>query len=269
MEIIPGVKSEDSQVTKLPLQEITSVADALFDGIHVLRVDINQLSTDSDEYKRTIENLTRDLSSLATTVQSQNEIIDQNKANQDTLGQDVKQMKQNVIDTRSVSNDGTFVWKIENVKELLTKLFIFSPEFYSSAFGYKARLQLKLNSTNTAFGLYFSILPGEFDAIIKFPFDYQIIFCLFDQTDQRNHIIKSFKANFPRPSTTHDKILSNGIEDFARLNLIFQTNSPYIHDNVMQIKVLIDFLDLPMSIYAHTFNLNQAMSQFFIQKIAT
>jgi len=116
MEIIPGVKSEDSQVTKLPLQEITSVADALFDGIHVLRVDINQLSTDSDEYKRTIENLTRDFSSLATTVQSQNEIIDQNKANQDTLGQDVKQMKQNVIDTRSVSNDGTLFGRLKMSK---------------------------------------------------------------------------------------------------------------------------------------------------------
>lgn len=120
---------------------------------------------------------------------------------------------------------------------------------------------MKINENRTTFGIYVSLLPGDFDAIIRFPFDYQIIICLFDQTEERKHIIKSFKANFPRPSA--ETICSNGIEDFAP---IFQENSPYVQDGAIYIKILIDFLGLPISVYAPTFNFNQTMSTSFIRQ---
>ena len=47
-------------------------------------------------------------------------------------------------------------------------------------------LRLYLNSDGNAHethvSLFFVLMSGEYDAILKFPFEYKLIFCLFDQT---------------------------------------------------------------------------------------
>ena len=38
--------------------------------------------------------------------------------------------------------------------------------------------------------LFFVLMRGPNDAILKFPFDYKVTFCLYDQTPQQRHIIE-------------------------------------------------------------------------------
>lgn len=104
-------------------QEIIPVLDVMSDGVHVIGEDIVRSSAEAFQYKQEIENLTKDFSILKTTVQSQNNIFDQLENN--TFGQNIELMKQNLIRTKFVSNDGTFLWQISTFNDRLGKFFVF------------------------------------------------------------------------------------------------------------------------------------------------
>ena len=62
------------------------------------------------------------------------------------------------------------------------QMFICSPPFYSSTTGYKMCLRLYLNGDEDARGTHISLfivlMRGPYDAILKFPFLFKIIFPL-------------------------------------------------------------------------------------------
>ncbi|CAF4470103.1 unnamed protein product, partial [Rotaria magnacalcarata] len=63
------------------------------------------------------------------------------------------------------------------------------------------------------------------DQILKFPFNYKVTFCLYDQTPAQRHIIDSFRpdiksSSFQRPRT--DMNIASGIPKFFPLEMIQQ-----------------------------------------------
>ncbi|CAF4751167.1 unnamed protein product, partial [Rotaria sp. Silwood2] len=76
---------------------------------------------------------------------------------------------------------------------------IYSPPFFSSPNGYKMRARLYLNGNGDAhrthMSLFFVIMRGLYDPILKFPFNYKVTFCLYNQTPQQRHIIDSFRPD--------------------------------------------------------------------------
>jgi len=170
-------------------------------------------------------------------------------------------MKQKFDEIKSVSYDGTFIWKITNVQEKMaaaqsrTQIYIDSPPFYSSPTGYKMCLRLYLNGDGnghqTHISLFFVLMRGEYDAILLFPFCFKVIFCLYDQTNQQNHIIDVLQ--FDPTSTSFQKPRSDmnipiGKPKFAPLKKLQQANSPYIRDDTMFIKATIDFGHIPQDV---------------------
>ncbi|CAF4313353.1 unnamed protein product, partial [Rotaria sordida] len=132
---------------------------------------------------------------------------------------------------------------------------IYSPPFYSSPTGYKMRARLYLNGDDIArrthMSLFFLLMRGPYDAILKFPFNYKIIFCLYDQTPQERHIIDSFRPDtksnsFQRPRSEMN--IASGIPKFVPLTMIQQEGNPYVREDTMFIKVIINFLDIPKSL---------------------
>jgi len=106
-------------------------------------------------------------------------------------------------------------------------------------------------------------MRGEYDAILKFPFYFKVIFCLYDQTDEKNHIIDAFqpdeKSNsFQRPRS--DMNIASGIPKFAPVTMFQQENNPYIRDNTMFIKVMIDFGDMCKTILPYALSLNPGLT---------
>jgi len=106
-------------------------------------------------------------------------------------------------------------------------------------------------------------MRGEYDAILKFPFCFKIIFSLYDQSDQRNHIIDAFRPDvlsnsFQRPRS--DMNTASGILKFAPLTIFQKENNPYIRDDTMFIKVIIDFGDMPKAIFPYAFGLSPGLT---------
>jgi len=148
-----------------------------------------------------------------------------------------------------------------------TQTSIYSPPFYSSPTGYKACVRLYLcgdgNARRTHMSLFFVLMRGEYDAILKFPFNFKVIFCLFDQTNQGKHIIDAFRPDvksnsFQRPR--NDMNIASGIPKFAPLKAFQQENNPYIRDDTMFIKVIIDFRDIPKAILPYALSLNPGLT---------
>ncbi len=106
-------------------------------------------------------------------------------------------------------------------------------------------------------------MRSEYDAILKYPFDFKVIFCLFDQTKEQNHIIEAFQPDknsnsFQRPRS--DMNIASGIPKFAPVKLFQQENNPYIRDDTMFIKAMIDFDDISKNLLSYTFSLNPGLT---------
>ncbi len=128
------------------------------------------------------------------------------------------------------------------------------------------RLRLYLhgdgNARRTHISLFFVLMRGLNDAILKFPFSYKVTFCLYDQTPQQRHIIDSFRPDirsnsFQRPRS--DMNIASGIPKFFPLAMIEQEGNPYVRDDTMFIKVMIDFGDMPKTLLPYALSLNPGL----------
>jgi len=99
------------------------------------------------------------------------------------------------------------IWKISDVLEKLEEgrhklcgdgLELISSPFYTSQFGYKLQASVFLNGNgsgeNTHVSVYIKILPGEFDALLKWSFSHSVSFTLFDQSE-KVCIVYIYKTN--------------------------------------------------------------------------
>lgn len=92
----------------------------------------------------------------------------------------------------SLNYSGTLIWKISDVStkiaEAKTKdgVELVSPPFYTSQYGYKLQASLFLNGNGAGesshVSVYIKILPGDYDALLRWPFSHSVSFTLFDQT---------------------------------------------------------------------------------------
>lgn len=140
---------------------------------------------------------------------------------------------------------------------------IYSPPFFSSTTGYKMRLRIYLfgdgNARRTHISLFFVLMRSSNDSLLQFPFNYKVTFCLFDQSGQQQHIVDSFRPDirsnsFQKPRS--DMNIASGIPKFASLSIIQQANSPYVKDDTMFIKGMVDFGNLPKTILPYVFGLD-------------
>ncbi len=143
---------------------------------------------------------------------------------------------------------------------------IYSPPFYSSPTGYKMRARLYLygdgNARRTHMSLFFVLMRGLHDSVLPFPFSYKVTFCLFDQSGHQRHIIDSFRPDtksnsFQRPRS--DMNIASGIPKFAALSIFEKTDNPYVKDDTMFIKVIVDFESMPKTILPYALSLDPGL----------
>ncbi|CAF5019941.1 unnamed protein product, partial [Rotaria sp. Silwood1] len=210
-----------------------------------------------------------DFSTLKLSIQETTTYLDGIKPNQEILYQEVTSLKQKFDDMQFISYDGTLLWKITNVSSNMAdaqserQTSVYSPPFYSSHTGYKMRVRLYFNGDGNArrthMSLFFVLMRGEYDAILKFPFNYKMTFCLFDQTPKQRHIIDSFRPDtksnsFQRPRSEMN--IASGIPKFCPLSVIQTDGNAYIRDDTMFIKIMVDFGDLPKNLLPFVLGLN-------------
>ena len=115
------------------------------------------------------------------------------------------------------------------------------------------------NARRTHMSLFFVLMRSENDEILKFPFNYKVTFCLYDQSPAQRHIIDSFRPDirsnsFQRPRSEMN--IASGIPKFVPLTMIEQEGNPYVRDDTMFIKIMVDFVNMPKTLLPYVLTLN-------------
>uniref|UniRef100_A0A4W5L7B9 TNF receptor-associated factor n=1 Tax=Hucho hucho TaxID=62062 RepID=A0A4W5L7B9_9TELE len=213
----------------------SSVGAALELQIHSEKTKVAELGrrcTDLEVKAGMFENvvcvLNREVERFATTMEASNRQhrLDQDKIEalsikvrqlERTLGLKdltVAEMEGRLREISATTFDGVFIWRISDFTKKRQDAIagrapaMFSPAFYTSKYGYKMCLRIYLNGDGTGRGshlsLFFVVMRGLSDALLKWPFNQKVTLMLLDQSN-REHIIDAFRpditsSSFQRPN---------------------------------------------------------------------
>lgn len=239
-----------------------------------LEMRVTQISNQLDQYKNTQSNLLSDITRLVKSKENlklENKMLDKSLKDIKQLTQDLHKtlalnqvsilaLEERLINLEKLSYDGTLLWKITNVNERIQEAksgrqtSFYSPPFYTSRNGYKMCVRIYLNGDgngrNTHLSLFFVILRGDFDALLRWPFRQKVTFVLIDQTssESKENVYDAFRpdpnsSSFKRP--TSDMNIASGLPVFCPLGKLMSSDHEYIKDNAMFIKTIVDIQDLP------------------------
>uniref|UniRef100_A0A8C5NDP4 TNF receptor-associated factor n=1 Tax=Gouania willdenowi TaxID=441366 RepID=A0A8C5NDP4_GOUWI len=167
----------------------------------------------------------------------------------------IVEMEGKMREMSAATYDGVFVWKISDFTKKRQDAVagrapaMFSPAFYTSKYGYKMCLRIYLNGDGTGRGthlsLFFVVMRGHSDALLKWPFNQKVTLMLLDQNN-REHIIDAFRpdissSSFQRPVS--DMNIASGCPLFCPLPKLDSKNS-YIRDDTIFIKAIVDLTGL-------------------------
>ena len=151
------------------------------------------------------------------------------------------------------SYDGQLLWKItefarrRNEAVSGTQVSFYSPCFYTSRYGYKMCARIYLNGAGmgrgTHISVFFVVMRGQYDAILRWPFREKVTFMLLDQ-DNVEHVIDAFRpdpnsSSFQRPR--RETNIASGCPIFCSLTEL--SNHAYVRDDTMFLKVIVDTID--------------------------
>ena len=151
---------------------------------------------------------------------------------------------------QATSYSGVFVWKIPEVTrrrheaQMGRTLSLYSAPFYTSRHGYKLCLRLYMDGDGSGKGSHLSffltVMRGEFDSLLRWPFKQTVSLILLDQDRQRD-LLQTFRpepssASFQRPRMEMN--VASGCPTFAPLSVL--DNSSYVKEDTMFLKCIID-----------------------------
>ena len=205
-----------------------------------LQRQVNVLKIEQEGYKETIRKLQRHVESLEHTLSMRNVV----------LADLEEQVKQKEIS----SYNGVLLWKISDFarkkQDAVTgrQVSLYSPCFYSSSYGYKMCVLLYLNGDGmgrgTHISVFFVVMRGQYDALLRWPFRQKVTFMLLDQ-DNVEHVIDAFRPDpssnsFQRPK--REMNIASGCPTFCPLSEL--NNYAYVRDDTMFLKIMIDTADI-------------------------
>ena len=151
---------------------------------------------------------------------------------------------------QATSYNGEFIWKIPEMarrtkEAILGKtISLYSAPFFTSRFGYRLCLRLYLNGDGCGRGTHLSffltIMKGEYDALLCWPFQQMVTLMLLDQ-NKKSNIVQCFRPEPSSPSFWKPKTEMNvalGCPKFAPLSVL--NNLSYVRNDTMYLKVIVD-----------------------------
>ena len=123
-------------------------------------------------------------------------------------------------------------------------LSLYSAPFFTSQFGYRMCLRLYLNGNGSGKGTHLSffltIMRGEYDALLSWPFKQMVTLMLLDQ-DRKKDIVQCFRPDPSSPIFWKPKAeinVASGYPKFAPLSLL--DNPSCSRNDTLYLKVVID-----------------------------
>ena len=152
------------------------------------------------------------------------------------------------------SYDGQLLWKItefarrRNEAVSGQQISFYSPCFFTGRYGYKMCARIYLNGDGmgrgTHISVFFVVMRGQYDALLRWPFRQKVTFMLMDQ-DNVEHVIDAFRpdpssSSFQRPR--RETNIASGCPMFCPLTEL--NNQAYVRDDTMFLKIIVDTSDL-------------------------
>ena len=166
------------------------------------------------------------------------------------LQEGFREMALMVQTLQATSYSGTFIWKIPEVQRRRTEarsgrtVSLYSAPFYTSRHGYKMCLRLYMDGDGSGKGTHLSffltLMKGEYDALLSWPFRQTVTLMLVDQDKQKN-IYQLFRpdpssSSFQRP--INEMNVASGCPKFAPLSVL--DNPSYVKDDTLFMKCHVD-----------------------------
>ena len=163
-------------------------------------------------------------------------------------------LEKNARKQECLSYDGQMTWKITEYARKRSeavngqKFSFYSPCFYTSRFGYKMCARIYLNGNGigrgTHISLFFVVMRGEYDAILRWPFRRRVTFMLLDQ-DNVEDVIDAFRpdpnsSSFQRPR--RETNIASGRPMFCSIEEL--NNHAYVRNDTMFLKIIVETSDL-------------------------
>ncbi|XP_068582927.1 TNF receptor-associated factor 5 [Cebidichthys violaceus] len=161
---------------------------------------------------------------------------------------------------QATSYDGKLIWKIDDFRTRREdevggqRLCLSSVPFHTGTCGYKMASKVYLNGDGegrgTHLSLYVVLMPGDFDALLPWPFRQTVSLSVLDQSGAANHRSLSFRPDpasksFQRPAGESASNVAVGFSCFLPLNkLETPQNAAYVKDDTLFVKVKVDMAGL-------------------------
>ncbi|CAF1351902.1 unnamed protein product [Rotaria sp. Silwood1] len=101
--------------------------DILRDGLHALNDDTQRLTSESFHYQNSLQSFSEDIPKLKIAIEETHASIDAHITNQQLMEESLTSLQQHLDDQKNISNDGTLIWKITNVRQ---KIGLFDRDFF-------------------------------------------------------------------------------------------------------------------------------------------
>ena len=240
----------DSTFVKELLQRITT-EEGKTANLELLLVEGNRLN---EELQRKVSTAARQQeSSNGTTdrLQRQFESMSHSLALRNVMLTDLDEY---VRQQEVSSHDGILLWKITEFAKKRQdavsgqQTSFYSPCFFTSRYGYKMCARIYLNGDGigrgTHISVFFVVMRGEYDALLRWPFRQKVTFMLLDQNNVE-HVIDSFRpdpnsSSFQRPR--RETNIASGCPTFCPLSEL--NDHAYVREDTMFLKVIVDTTDL-------------------------
>ena len=228
-------------------------------------VNVENRSADHEvllvENNRTIEQANRDVATVRRQVDTLQETIRRLERRIDSIEHTLALRNVTLADLEEYirqqefsSYDGQLLWKItefarrRNEAVSGQQVSFYSPCFFTSRYGYKMCARIYLNGDGmgrgTHISVFFVVMRGQYDALLRWPFRQKVTFMLMDQ-DNVEHVIDAFRpdpssSSFQRPRKETN--VASGCPMFCSLNEL--NNHAYVRDDTMFLKIIVDTSDL-------------------------
>ena len=164
------------------------------------------------------------------------------------LNEGFSEMALMVQTLQATSYNGIFVWKIPAIQrhqhEAKIGQSLYSTPFYTDRYGYKLCLRLYLrgdgSGQNTHLSFFLTVMRGEYDALLQWPFRQTVTLMLLGQA-RASDISVTFRpdptcSSFQRPHT--DMNVASGCHMFVPLSIL--SNPCYVQDDALFLKCKIE-----------------------------
>ena len=228
-------------------------------------VNVENRSADHEvllvESNRTIEQANRDVATVRRQIDTVQETVRRLERRIDSIEHTLALRNVTLADLEEYirqqefsSYDGQLLWKIpeyarkKNEAVSGQQVSFYSPCFYTSRYGYKMCARIYLNGDGmgrgTHISVFFVVMRGQYDALLRWPFRQKVTFMLMDQ-DNVEHVIDAFRpdpssSSFQRPR--RETNIASGCPMFCSLTEL--NNHAYVRDDTMFLKVIVDTSDL-------------------------